>query len=555
MSKPIQLTGAQAVVEALLRYGITAGFGIPSIHNLAIFEALRQQPAFRHWVVRHEQAAAFAADGFARRSGRPAAVFASTGPGNLFTLVPLLESFQTNTPVLLIGTNVASPLLDKPCSALHETPRQLDLFQPLTRLALRVTTPGAIPEAIARAVEVLQGPTPGPAFIEIPHDFLSAPVVARFPDAPARTAVVPSEGEIAQAAARIAQSHRPTILLGSGALCDDAASSVRKLAEALQAPTLTTTGGKGLIPDDHPLAMGCIARLGAAQELLLASDLLISFGARFTEFDTGQFRLQLPARHLQADEDAARIGRRFPVTAVLVGNLSAIAQGLLAQVAPRAGWWDTAARARERERLCALGADGYAALGQLREALGRGDVVVHDQSILNYWAAAFFPLFEPRIFLYPSGSGTLGYGLPAAIGAACAAQHYSLPGQVVCVTGDGGFQYTSHELATLAQHRLPVKILLVNDSAYGVIGYLQRFRFGRTHEVSLKNPDFCRLAEAFGIWAKRVADCDGLGQALPGWLGAPGPALLEWSIALKAPWEIGAISRPKSLSEKDQVRS
>ena len=556
MFKPTQFTGAQAVVEALLRYGITAGFGIPSIHNLAIFEALRQQPAFRHWVVRHEQAAAFAADGFARRSGRPAAVFASTGPGNLFTLVPLLESFQTNTPVLLIGTNVASPLLDKPCNALHETPRQLDLFQPLTRLALRVTSPDALPEAIARAVEVLQGPTPGPAFIEIPHDFLSAPMAAGFPEGPRKTAAVPSEEEIAPAAAHIGQSQRPTILLGSGALRDDAASSVRKLAETLQAPLLTTTGGKGLVPDDHPLAMGCIARLGAAQELLLASDLLISFGARFTEFDTGHFRLQLPARHLQADEDAARIGRRFAVTAGLVGNLNTIARGLLARTARRAGWWDTAkARARERERLCALGADGYAALGRLREALGRGDVVVHDQSILNYWAAAFFPAFEPRTFLYPSGSGTLGYGLPAAIGAACAAQRYGLPGQVVCVSGDGGFQYTSHELATLAQHGLPVKILLVNDSAYGVIGYLQRFRFGHAHEVSLKNPDFCRLAEAFGIWAKRVADCDGLGQALPGWLGAPGPALLEWSIALKTPWEIGAISRPKSLSEKDQVRS
>ncbi|HJY86373.1 MAG TPA: thiamine pyrophosphate-binding protein [Candidatus Acidoferrales bacterium] len=542
MFKPIQLTGAQAIVEALLRYGITAGFGIPSIHNITIYEALRQEPNFQHWVVRHEQAAAFAADGFARRSGRPAAVFASTGPGNLFTLVPLLESFQTDTPVLVVGTNVASPLLDKPCNALHETPRQLDLFQPLTRLALRVTSPDAIPEAIARAVEVLHGPTPGPAFVEIPHDFLSAPVAADFPNGPRATAAEPLEEEIAQAAAHIAQSQRPTILIGSGALRDDAASSVRRLAETLQAPVLTTTAGKGLIPDDHPLAMGCIARLGAAQDLLLASDLLISFGARFTEFDTGQFRLQLPARHLQADESGSRIGRRFPVAAELVGNLNAIAQGLLARVTPRASWWDAAkARDRERQRLSALGADGYAALIRVREALDRGDVVVHDQSILNYWAAAFFPVFEPRTFLYPSGSGTLGYGLPAAIGAACAAQRYGLPGRVVCVTGDGGFQYTSHELATLGQHRLPVKILLVNDSAYGVIGYLQRLRFSHTHEVSLKNPDFCRLAEAFGIWAKRVADCDGLGRALPGWLGASGAALLELSIALKAPWEIGAI--------------
>lgn len=556
MSTATQLTGGQAVVQALLRCGITAGFGIPSIHNIAVYEALRQEPNFRHWIVRHEEAAAFAADGFARRSGHPAAVFASTGPGNLFTLVPLLESFQANTPVLLVGTNVASSLVDKPCSALHETPQQLDIVKPLTRFAMRAVAPEAIPEVIAQAVAALRGPTPGPAFVEIPHDFLYAPVAASFPELPKKRAVMASEGELAQAAAEIAQSQRPAILVGSGVLRDEAAGPVRQLAEALQAPVLTTTGGKGLIADDHPLAMGCIARLGAAQELLLASDLLISFGARFTEFDTGQFALRLPPRHVQADEDSTRMGRRFPVTAGVVGDLHLIAQSLLARVAPRSGWWNNAeARVREKDRLQVLEADGYAALTGLRETLGRADVVVHDQSILNYWAAAFSPVFEPRTFLYPSGSGTLGYGLPAAIGAACAAQLYGLPGRVVCVAGDGGFQYTSHELATLAQYDLPVKILLVNDSGYGVIGFLQRMRFGHTHEVSLKNPDFCRLAEAFGLRAERVTQLDGLGRQLAVWRDTSGPALLEWFTDLKTPWEIGAISLPKTLSARELVRS
>src|SRR5947209_1143772 len=129
---------AAALVEALLRHGVTSGFGIPSIHNIGLYDALQQEPQFQHWIVRHEQAAAFAADGFCRRSGRPAAVFASTGPGNLLTLVGLLESLQTNTPLILIGTNVASPLLDKRCGALHETPQQLEIIKPLTRFAARV---------------------------------------------------------------------------------------------------------------------------------------------------------------------------------------------------------------------------------------------------------------------------------------------------------------------------------------------------------------------------------------------------------------------------------
>lgn len=551
-----QFTGGQAVVEALLRHGISAGFGIPSIHNIALYDALRQAPKFRHWVVRHEQAAAFAADGFFRRSGRLAAVFASTGPGNLFTLVPLLESLQAGTPVLVIGTNVASPLLAKACGALHETPHQLDIFQPLTRLAGRVTAPDAIPEAVAQAVEMLEGPTPGPVFLEIPHDFLSAPVSAGFPVAGQKPAGAPSEHGLAALAAEVERSRRPCIVLGSGAVRGGAAATIRQLAEFLQAPVLTTTGGKGQIADDHPLAMGCISRLGAAQELLLESDLLLSFGARFNEFDTGQFRLRVPARHVQVDTDASRMGSPLAASASLVGDLRAVAEGLVVRTARRAAWRDVASeRAREQTRLERLGADGYSALCLLRAALDRADVVVHDQSILNYWASAFFPVFEPHTFLYPSGSGTLGYGLPAAIGAACAGSEHGLPGRVVCIAGDGGFQYTAQELATLAQHQLPVKILLVNDSAYGVIGFLQRLRFGRTHEVSLRNPDFCRLAEAFGLPADRVTDLESLGRKLPAWLGTPGPALLEWRAELKTPWELGAIAMPASLAEKEGSRS
>src|SRR5580765_4353405 len=156
----IQKTGAQAVVAALLRHGITSGFGIPSIHNIALYEALRQTPEFQHWIVRHERAAGFAADGFYRSSGKIAVVFASTGPGNLFTLVPLLESLQTNTPLLLIGTNIASSLLASSGGALHETPEQLEIIRPLTRFARRVARPDEISEIFAQAAEMFDGPLP-----------------------------------------------------------------------------------------------------------------------------------------------------------------------------------------------------------------------------------------------------------------------------------------------------------------------------------------------------------------------------------------------------------
>ena len=546
-SAAIQVTAAQVLVDALLQSGITCGFGIPSIHNIAIFDALRQEPRFRHWVVRHEQAAVFAADGFYRRSGRTAAVFASTGPGNLFTVAPLLESFQTNTPLVLIGSNVASQMLGKPCGALHETPHQLEIIRPLTRFATRITSPDAIPDAIAAAAHA-----GGPAFIEVPNDILLAPATAcgEWLD-PERRKSPPSPKEITTAIDQLQQSEKPVLVIGSDVNEGDAAAAAQELAEALRAPVLTTTSGKGAIPDDYPLAAGCISRLGVAQELLLESDLLISIGVRFTEFDTGRFSLKVPPRHIQIEQDPTHAGLQFPVTSRLAGDIAAITRSLAASVRPRKNWCDVVQkRADESARLMALRSEPYQALLLLRDALDRDDVLVNDQSILNYWVSAFFPVLAPRAFLYPTGSGTLGYGLPAAVGAACAAAHHGRRGRIVCISGDGGFQYTAHELATLAQHDLPVKILLVNDSAYGIIGYLQRTQFGHTHEVNLKNPDFCVLAEAHGIAAQRVTDFDGLRRQLPGWLNAPGPALLEWRTDLKAPWEVGAIHRPKSLPTK-----
>lgn len=545
-----QMTGAQAVVAALVRHGITAGFGIPSIHNIAVYEALRQTPEFHHWVVRHEQAAGYAADGFYRRSGQIAAIFASTGPGNLFTLVPLLESLQNNIPVLLIGTNIASSMLGKSGGALHETPDQLEIIRPLTRFARRVTSPDALIETIAEAVAVLRGPLPGPAFIEIPHDFFLASVSADV-SKPAQNSsshpALPSQ-EVEDAGRKIAESRTPAILVGAG--IRDSAAAVRQFSELLECPVFTTTSGKGMFPGDHPLSMGCISRLGAVQEVFGQSDLLISFGVRLTEFDTGRFGLQLPPLHIQVVEDAGYAGDRIP-SRKIVGKTTEIAQTFAQTATKRTPWCDLAAiKASESQRLESLGQDSYAALKLIRAAMHRDDVLVNDQSILNYWASAFFPVLEPGTFLYPSGSGTLGYALPAAIGAACAVKRSGEARKIVCIAGDGGFQYTQHELATLAQYDLPVKILLVNDDSYGVIAFLQRTMFGQTHEVRLKNPDFCRVAEAYGIRAERITSIAALQQRLPQWLSAPGPALLEWHTQLKAPWEVGAIPRPTGIAQK-----
>jgi thiamine pyrophosphate-dependent acetolactate synthase large subunit-like protein len=544
-SAPAAIVGAQAVVAGLLRCGINCGFGIPSIHNIPLYECMRQAPQFHHWVARHEQAAGFAADGFYRQSGQIAAVFASTGPGNLFTLVPLLESLQSNSSVLVIGSNIASVLQNETGGALHETPRQIEIFRPLTRYAQRVESPEEIPQAISEAVNSMRGNLPGPAFIEIPHDFFAAPVSAQVASGRSGDAATASPHEIEQAAALLKQSRSPVILVGGGA---HTGAEIARLAELLQAPVFTTTSGKGNFPDDHPLSLGCISRLGKVQEVFKQSDLAISFGARLTEFDTGRYTLVLPETHIQVVEDPAYPGTRTAAKVQITGEIGAAARALAEQTGSRPGWCEvTAIRAEEKKKLEQLNADAYSALMLLRSVLGREDVVTNDQSILNYWASAFFPVYEPGTFLYPYGSGTLGYGLPSAIGAACAMRQSGNKSRVIAIAGDGGFQYTLHELATLAQYDLPVKVLLVNDNAYGVIGFLQRSLFGQTHEVALKNPDFCRLAEAYGIHAVRARTLDELKQSVSAWLEHPGPALLEWQTELKAPWEAGAIVRPASI--------
>jgi 5-guanidino-2-oxopentanoate decarboxylase len=543
--------GAQAVVQALLRNGIDTGFGIPSIHNIALYEVLRQARPFHHWVVRHEQAAGYAADGYYRQSGRVAVVFASTGPGNLFTVVPLLEALQTNTPVLVIGTNIATALEAGSGGALHETPQQIEIFRPLTRIARRINNADEIPTAIAEIAAMFRGPSPGPAFLEIPHDLLAAPLTV-LPATSTQSKPRPKlQADIHGAASTIGQSQRPVVILGAGVRAD--AAPIIQLAELLQAPVFTTTTGKGMIPADHPLSFGCISRLGPVQQVLEQSDLLISFGTRLTEFDTGRFGLKLPPRHVQIVDDESYPGTRIRPTMLLAGDVSAIASAIASDLKQRSGWFDlNLAKTQESRRLEALNAEAYAALNLLRRHLDRQDVVVNDQSILNYWASAFFPVMQPRAFLYPSGSGTLGYGLPSAIGAACALRQSGGQAKVICIAGDGGFQYTAHELATLSQYNLPVKILLVNDQAYGVIGFLQRSLFGQTHEVALRNPDFCQLADAYGIQGQRATSFAELEQRMPTWLASTGPALLEWQTVLQAPWEAGAIPRPTSISTQKE---
>jgi acetolactate synthase I/II/III large subunit len=511
--------GGHLVVESLEALGADAAFGLPGIHALAIWEALRTSP-IRCLGFRTELNAGFAADGYARASGRPAPLVLSTGPGALNSLTALMEAASSHVPVVAIASQIPRELIGRGRGFLHELRDQRAVFEPVVKWAARVDEVESLPATLAEAWRRALTPPSGPVFVEIPVDVLTAetdaPRVEEL-DAEPPPPVAPSVDE---AAALLGRAERPVIWAGGGVLRSGAWDELAALAERLDAPVATTYMGKGVVPEDHPLSAGSACDEPAFQELLRDADLVLAVGTELGAETTGQYALELRGQVIQIDADEARIGATYPATAV-VGDARAALRAL-AEAVPAAAR-DGAERAR-RVREASLRADHELERGlltTLRSALPRDAVHAWDMTILAYWAAAQFPALEPRRFLYPLGSGTLGYSWPAALGAKAA-----LPDTpALAVAGDGGILYGLQELATAREHGLDAKLLLVDDGGYGILREYQRDAYGETHGVDFVQPDFAGVCRAFGV-PTRVAAPEQLGDALEWALAAPGPVVV-----------------------------
>jgi thiamine pyrophosphate-dependent acetolactate synthase large subunit-like protein len=531
-------TGGDLVVEALRRERVRHVFGIPGLHNLAIYDALLRQRDVVHVLARHEAGAAFMADGYARASGEPGVALVTTGPGATNALTPLVESYAGSIPVVLIASDIASDLVGRDLGALHEVPNQIECFRPVTRWAEALTEARAIPGAIAGAFDLLRTGRPGPMVLSIPHDFLTARVEAPQP-AGGHGARPPCHVvDVEHAAALLARATRPLVVAGGGVIAAGAERELQAVARRLGAPVLATVAGRGAVSEHDALFHGVLPDRRACAEPLRTADVVLAVGTRFGHRSLEKLAVTLgPEQALvHLDLDPAVIGRVFKTRVAIVGDardglirlLVALGEG-----APAAGW--------DRVRLAAVRADtgprytpGIAALiDTLRAALPEDAIVVNDQTGLTYWMEWRFPVLRPRTFLYPTGSATLGYALPAAIGARIARPDRA----VVAVAGDGGFLYSVNELATAVKYRLPVVFLVVNDERLGAIHWLQEKFFGRTGEADLVNPDFPALARAFGCHGERV-EAAGLGEALRRALAADGPTVLELRTAVEPPWEL-----------------
>jgi thiamine pyrophosphate-dependent acetolactate synthase large subunit-like protein len=517
-------SGAQAVVDLLERAGVRVCFGLPGVHNLPLWEALRESP-IRLVGVRHEQAAAYAADGYARATGRLGVALTTTGPGAANTLGAVGEAWASRSPVLVIATDIPSRLR-RPGSyrgVLHETSDQAAMFAPVVKATHRALDREAVvPAAAAAVAEATAAPT-RPVYLEIATDLLGADVpTAPQPTISSDAATSPSASALPDAAARLAAAERPLLWAGGGARA--AGAELARLAERLAAPVLTTYGAAGVLAPTHPCLVALPAHVAEAGRLWDEADVVVAIGSDLDGVQTQNFAQPQPPALIAVNLDPDDAAKNYRVDVLLEGDAARVTAALAERVAGRDGLEALADRLHELRAQACAGLDGRALrfLDAIRFALPDDAVVVADMCIPGYWLAGFHLPAAPRRLQVPLGWGTLGYAFPAALGAALAGV-----GPVVAVAGDGGFLFACGELATMAQERLPLTAVVVDDGGYGMLRYDQDVAGKERYGVDLHTPDFAALAASFGVRSETVDGLDdAFGEALARHVADPQPSLL-----------------------------
>ncbi|MEW2071338.1 5-guanidino-2-oxopentanoate decarboxylase [Streptomyces sp. NPDC007346] len=524
----------ELLVSALREHAVEVVFGIPGTHNLGIYAHLDGY-GLRHITPRHEQGAGYAADGYARVSGRPGVVITTSGPGLLNAAAAVGQAYSDSVPLLLISPGM--PLAHHPgAGLLHETRDQSAALAAVCAASHRVTDPAALPALVAEIFASFATGRPRPVHLEIPYDLIDR-VVDAPPAAPLRTGARPPDAEAAdRAAAFLAAAERPVIVAGGGAR--GAGAEVRALAELLGAPVVTTANGKGVLAESHRLALGATLHVPAVQELLAACDAVLAVGTELSETDTWNGPLRLGGALVRVDTDPGQLHRNSPAAHPLAGDSAETLSALLVRLRPTDGppvprggaetpqgrpARSAAAFRDARAGVRAYGRRWHGIVGALREALPEDAVLTNDSAMACYFGAiAGFPVERPGRFLYPTGFGTLGYALPAAIGAALAR-----PGRpVAALSGDGGFQFSVNELATAVELGVPLPVVVVSNGGYGMIRREMTDRGQKPLGVDLTPPDFVALSRAYGGHGVHVGSPAELRDAVRHALSVPGPTLV-----------------------------
>ena len=526
-------------MAALEDAGVEIAFGLPGVHNLPLWRELNGSP-IRLVGVRHEQTAAYAADGYARASGRLGVALTTTGPGAANTLAAVGEAWASRQPIVVIATDIPSTARRPGVwrGVLHEATDQAAMFMPVVKEAIRVHSADEIGPAVTRAARTALEAPARPVYVEIPTDLLSAEANPQGGQTPLRVGgpPAPDAGQLDRAAELLERARRPLVWAGGGALQSGAGEAVGRLAERLVAPVILTYSASGLLAPGHPCLVEAPPHVPEVGALWDEADVVVALGSDFDGMMTQGWKMPQPPHLVAINVDPTDASKNYRPDVVVEADAARTAAALADRLGERGGLDALQRRLKAlgrtvRERIAAEDPEAIAFLDAIERALPDDAIVVCDMCIPGYWLGGFHRTPAPRKLAYPLGWGTLGCAFPQALGAALAGA-----GPVVSVSGDGGFLFACGELATIAQERIPLTAVIVDDGGYGMLRFDQDVH-GDPHEgVDLQTPDFAALARSFGVRADEV---NGLGEHFEAVLGhhmrLDEPSVLVAKAAMRPP--------------------
>jgi acetolactate synthase-1/2/3 large subunit len=530
-------TGAQILCESLVREGVEVIFGFPGGSVLPLYDTLPQFPTIRHILVRHEQGAAHAADGYARATGKAGVCLATSGPGATNLVTGIANACLDSSPVVAITGQVARPFIGK------DAFQEIDITGitlPITKHNYLVLDAKEIATVIKEAFHIAQTGRPGPVLIDIPRDVFQQEAEFNYPEKLNLPGYKPvlfgHPAQIKKAAEVINAAEKPIILAGRGVIISKAFDQLKDLAERAQIPVVTTLLGIGCFPETHLLSFGWLGMHGMAyaNKAVHNADVIVAIGMRFDDRATGVVSHFAPkARIVHIDIDPAEIGKNVQVDVPIVGDVKNILEVLNEQIVPREhlDWFNQVDQWREEHPALAI-RDSESVLPQfvvrqIYEVTKGNAIVVTGVGQNQMWSAQFYFYDKPNSLISSGGLGTMGFELPAAIGA-----KVGQPDETVwCIAGDGGFQMTIQELATVVQENIAVKIAILNNGFLGMVRQWQELFYGRRYvHTPLTGPDFVKIAEAYGVPAMRVTDKKLVVSSIETAMAHNGPYLLDFVV-------------------------
>ena len=533
------ITGGQAVAETLASLGVTRVFGIVSVHNLPIYDALSLHPDIEVTNVRHEQAAAHAADAYSRVTGGLGVILTSTGPGAVNAIAGIYEAAFVSSQLLMITGQIESRFRGKAKGFLHEYEKQPDMLGSVCRAVASVRYTEDISTDIAGVVDDIRRGRPQPGAVEIPIDLQYRTAEVQIVGSPDVERLSPDENLLDQAAELLQQAERPIIWAGGGVNISGAAHELTALAERLGAPVVTTIEGRGSISEAHELSLGFRTDRVLGMEIFEDADLVFAVGTRFQNYATRVWTLPMPENLIHVDVDPGVIGRNYSASVAVVGDAKLALQGMLdridsgnvdEQFVDRCRKIRTADEQAIQEE---IGADHSQIVSIIRRLLPDECPVVRDSTVPGYtWGNRLLQIVRSRTSIRPAAVA-IGPGLPLAMGAAIGSETHAL-----LVQGDGGLQLSIGELSACAEHQIPVIVLVFNDSGYNILRIIQDNVLGHKHGTELPTVDFVAVAEGMGVDAERVEGVEQFEPALQRALDRSGPTLLDIDMELLAPIQL-----------------